>query len=179
MKHHRFSLSFIISIIILLSVFGLIAVPFSSQAAPDNSPQATIQRAWEMARQSESYNFTTRLVETTHPAPSISNVGRDPRVETVYLEGETDLAEDILLMRIWQNGGRLSDLSQAAEIRAKNGKTFGRQGGGTWQEIDNFADSLAPGSDASAFLVAARNVALAPPYLHAAHYTFNLIADPF
>ncbi len=174
MKHHRFSLSFIISIIILLSVFGLIAVPFSSQAAPDNSSQATIQRAWELARLSESYNFTTRLVQTTHPAPSISNVGRSPRVGTVYLEGETDLAEDILLIRIWQNGGRLSDPSQAAEIRVENGKAYGRQGASAWQEIDNFTDSLAPGNDASAFLVAARNVALAPPSLHAAHYTFNL-----
>ena len=98
---------FVVSTIVLITLIGLLAVPIYTQAAPSASPQADLERAWTLAQQSGRYNFTTRLVQTTHPAPSVTNVGRGSRVETVYLEGETDLAADVLVMRVWQDGGRL------------------------------------------------------------------------
>ncbi|MFN2151366.1 MAG: hypothetical protein ACK2T5_07215, partial [Anaerolineales bacterium] len=174
MHSDRQNSSLAIGIILILGVIGLLTIPVSSQAAPDTSLQVLISHAWELAQQSERYNFTTRLVQTTHPAPSLANVGRGPRVETAFLDGQTDLEADLLSMRIWQDGGRISEPGQAAEIRVEDGKTYGRQGGGAWQEIDNFTESLTPGNDASAFLVAARNVEQVSPNLPLSHFTFDI-----
>jgi len=174
MKFYWHKSVWVIGVIIGLGIIGLLAVPVSSRAAPDTSPQAIISHAWELARQSGSYNFTTRLVQTTHPAPSISNVGRGPRVETIYIEGETDLTENMLLMRMWQDGGRISDPNSAAEVRVENGQAYGRQGTSAWQEIDDFTGSIAPGNDASAFLVAARNVEHVQATYVAPRFTFDI-----
>ena len=42
------------------------------------------------------------MIHTTVPVNSISDVGRESHIETVYLEGKTDLAADILMIHIWK-----------------------------------------------------------------------------
>ncbi len=123
-----------------------------------SSPERAVQAAWQRAQQAGAYHFTTRIVQTTHLAPTIANVGKSSRVETILLEGEADLPAQTLLMRLWQDGGQVADASDGTEIRIEGDLAYGRAVGGEWQEIDNFSGGFAPGNDLMAYLVGAKNV---------------------
>jgi hypothetical protein len=147
-----------------------------------------MQAAWQRAQQAGSYRFTTRIVQTTHPAPTIANVGKSSRVETIFLKGEADLPAQTLLMRLWSDGGRVTSASDGVEVRVEGDHAYGRPIGGEWQEMDNFASSFAPGNDLTAYLVGARNVqeigTLSLPFdTHdsslVTHYSFTLDGPAF
>jgi len=57
-----------------------------------SSPEREVRAAWQRAQRAGAYHFTTRIVQTTHPAPTIANVGKSSRVQTLYLEGDADLS---------------------------------------------------------------------------------------
>ncbi len=128
----------------------------SALAAP--SPEDEVQAAWQRAQEAGAYRFTTRIVQTTHPAPSIANAGRGSRVETLFLDGDADLPAQTLLMRMWQNGGSITNPADAVEIRIEGEQAYGRASGGAWQEMDNFSGGFAPGNDSMAYLVGAKNI---------------------
>ena len=73
-----------LSVVVLL-IAGIAFAAIPSLAAPDLSPQATVERAWDLARQSGRYHFTTRIEQITHPAPSLANVGRGSRISRVRI----------------------------------------------------------------------------------------------
>ena len=127
-------------------------------AAVGPSPSATIQQAWTLAQRLGAYRFVTQLEQTTHPAPSVANVGRSPQVETIYLEGEADRAAARLTLRLWQNGGSLLDPSSALEIRVANGQAMARRGTDAWETLDHADTLFAPTNDPLAFLAAIKDV---------------------
>ncbi len=147
-------------LIVLLGVtLALLAYPATSIAKPsllaDKDP---VNAAWRRAQESGVYHFSTTVVETTHPAPTVANVGRSSRKEQIYLEGETNLPERALQMMLWQNGGNLAQSKDGVEVRIAGDQAYGREIGGNWQEIDDFSGAFAPGNDLMAYLVGARNV---------------------
>ncbi len=156
MRNRRLGKLWIVAVLLVLGLF--IIVPRSSIARADTSPQGLVLQAWELAQRSGSYHFATRLEQTTYPAPTIANVGVGSRVESVYLDGSADLPGETLQMRMWQDGGGVGDIAEAAEVRIEGDAAYGRVTGGEWSEIDNFAGSIAPGNDALGFLVAARDI---------------------
>lgn len=123
-----------------------------------SSPERAVRAAWQRAQEAGAYRFTTRIVQTTHPAPSIANAGRSSRVETLFLDGDADLPAQTLLMRLWQDGGSITNPANAVEIRIEGEQAYGRASGGAWQEMDNFAGGFAPGNDSMAYLVEAKNI---------------------
>ncbi len=177
MQSHRF-LRLGISGVIFLVLLTLFLIPAISQAAPDTSPQAVLQRAWELAEQSGSYHFSSRVVQKTALTPSLANTGKSSRVETLYLDGNTDRMEGSLFMRIWQNGGSVNNPADAAEIRVSGTAAFGRVSGGEWHPLDNFTGSFAPGNDLLGFLAAAQNVqtltGAVTESVNVQRYTFDL-----
>ena len=124
-------------------------------------------------REAGNYHFTSRVVQATHPAPTVANVGRGSRTETAYLDGETDLAAQSLLMRVWQGAGNVSNPADAAQVRVEGENAYGRIGNGEWQSIGNFTGSFAPGNDLSSYLVAAKNVVLVASDQNA-HFSFDI-----
>jgi hypothetical protein len=46
-------------------------------------------------------------------------------------------------------------------MRVDHGRAYGRQGSGAWREVDNAADTFAPGGDPLGFLAGASNIRLA------------------
>jgi PKD repeat protein len=142
----------------IITAIALSILPISSKAAADTSPKALLEQAWELVQLSGSYHFSSRVVQTTHPAPSIANAGRTSRVETVYLDGNADLPAEALSMRLWQGSGNVNNPDDALEIRVEGQQAFGRVSTSDWQELDNFSGGFAPGNDFSAFLMAARNI---------------------
>lgn len=122
------------------------------------SPEDEVQAAWRRAQESGVYHFATGIVQTTYLAPRLANVGRSSRVESLYLEGETNLPERVMRMTLWQNGGSVLAPRDGVEVRIEGERAYGRQTGGSWQEMDDFSGAFAPDSDLLAYLAGARNV---------------------
>ena len=127
-------------------------------AAPARSPHERIQRAWQQAQESGSYRFATQIVQTTYPAPSLANVGRSSRQETVHVEGHADLPAQTLQLALWAGGGSLSNPRDGVEVRVTGDQAYGRPIGGEWEEIDDFSAAFAPAKDLMAYLAGAKNV---------------------
>lgn len=135
----------------------------ASVAPGASSPEEEVQAAWRRAQEAGAYQFATEIVQTTYPAPRLTNVGRSSRVDTLYLEGETNLPERTMQMVLWQNGGSVLNPGDGVEMRIEGDQAYGRQTGGggqdaPWQEIDDFSGAFAPGNDLLAYLAGAKNV---------------------
>ena len=151
-KQNLFTSSTIIAAcIILVFLFSKTAV-----SAPDDSPQDIINTAWELAHESGSYAYQTAVSQTIYPAPSLTNVGRQPEEETIALQGTVDLPADLMEMTIWQNG--VPEPETGLSVRIENGEAYGRYGENEWQPIDNIANLFAPNQDPLGFLGSITNI---------------------
>jgi type II secretory pathway pseudopilin PulG/subtilisin-like proprotein convertase family protein len=173
-KHH-------LAIVVSLGLLVLIGLVYTFRVSRDSAvppPQAIVQSAWKQAQKTKAYHFATRIVQTTHPAPMVVNVGSSSRVDTLYLDGDADLPSKTLLLRLWQGSGRVTDANSGIEVRVEGEKAYGRTAGGEWQPINSFTSNFAPGNDLSAFLVAAKDVEEndEPPsdFPTRSSFTFNL-----
>ncbi|MCD6285451.1 MAG: hypothetical protein J7M39_06015 [Anaerolineae bacterium] len=151
------------SVTILLVAVVLLILPFRAAAgvAPPLAAIAArdpVTAAWQRAQSSGVYHFATTVIETTHPAPTVANVGRSSTQQHIYLEGDTNLPERSLQMVLYQRGGSLLNRRDGIEVRIEDTSAYGRPIDGTWQEIDDFSGAFAPGSDLMAYLAGARNV---------------------
>jgi hypothetical protein len=96
----------------------LLAYPVGT-AAIDTPPFAKdpVNAAWQRAQAAGVYHFATTVVETTHPAPTVGNVGRGSREERMYLDGETNLPQSTLLITLWRDGGNVMKMRDGVELR--------------------------------------------------------------
>ncbi|MGD2205171.1 MAG: hypothetical protein PVH17_00205, partial [Anaerolineae bacterium] len=148
--------------IVLLVGLSLVALGVLPQpgAARQPSPEQVVQRAWRNAQESGVYHFATELVQTTHPAPKLANAGRTSRVDSLYIEGETDLPSRSLQMALWQSGSLL-DARDGVEIRVEGDQAYGRTAGSqTWEDLDeaSISGTFAPDNDLLAYLAGAKNI---------------------
>jgi Ni/Co efflux regulator RcnB len=143
-----------------LLLLGVASVPQSPAPEAETlpSPEQAVQRAWRLAQESGAYHFTTEIVQTTDPAPTLANVGRSSRRETLTIEGQTNLPERELLMTLRSGAGSALDRSDAVEVRVAGDRAYGRIAGETWEEMDNFSDAFAPANDLMAYLAGEKNV---------------------
>ena len=169
---------------ILLSVLSLLLLsyPFLTVSALQRTDMDVVKEAWERVHAAGSYRFTADIVQTTIPLPTVTNIGRTSRQETLHLEGETDLPARTMDMRLWSQGGSVLTAAGGTEVRVEGDKAFVRRGTEDWQEIENFTDFFAADGDFMAFLAAARDVTnagtetrtVAGRELTFTRYTFNI-----
>ena len=80
------SIFFFLLVLLLLGLgllYGL--TPHSQAEAPASlSPAQAIQRAWRQAEAIGVYDFSSDIIQTTHLAPAITNVGRSSRHDELY-----------------------------------------------------------------------------------------------
>jgi len=148
-------------LLVALSALAVVLLAYPLSIAASTSPpfgQDPVKAAWRRAQDSGVYRFSTTIVQKTHPAPTLANVGRTSREERTYLEGETNLPESTLQMTLWRNGGSVMKRGDGVELRIDGDRAQGREIGGLWHEIDADAAAFAPGNDLMAYLVGARNV---------------------
>lgn len=146
-----------ISLIVMLGL-ALVLLAYPAATTATTTALDPLNAAWRRAQESGVYHFSTTVVETTYPAPTVANVGRSSRQQRLYLEGETNLPERALRMMLWQNGGSVMKTRDGVEVRIEGNQAYGRQIGGLWQEIDDFSGAFAPGNDLLAYLASAKNV---------------------
>jgi hypothetical protein len=61
-------------------------------------------------------------------------------------------------MRMWTGAGSVANPDTAAEMRIEGERAWTRQGGGSWQEVEDFTGGFAPGGDFLSYLVGVKNV---------------------
>jgi subtilisin-like proprotein convertase family protein len=172
----------------LLLLAGLTAWLAVQPAPAELSARQAVQRAWSQAQQSGSFEYSTRLKQSSYPAASLANVGSPAQAVEVYLEGRVDLPKRQMELRVWKDGGSVAqagsgeyaNLGRAAaqaglEMRVDGDQAFGRVPGGDWQKVDNFSGMFAPGGDPLGFLAAVKNEKLAETVASGIRrYTFDL-----
>ncbi len=171
------------TLIILVSLFVLALFAYPAFTRASHSDLETVKAAWKHARAAGSYRFTTTIAQTTQPLPSVANIGRASYTDRLYIEGETNLPERAMSMRLWSQGGSVLAAATGAELRVKGDQAFFRAGDGEWEPIENFTGLYAADGDFLAFLSAARSVKredvkrdnVAPLLtLHASCFTFDI-----
>jgi hypothetical protein len=89
-----------------------------------------VTAAWQRARASGSYRFSSEIVQQTTPSTAVTNVGRSGSTEQVHMEGQSDLRARTLDLRLWSQGGNLLQDANSIEVRVADGKTIVRHGQG-------------------------------------------------
>jgi len=170
-KRHLLWLS--IFLIPIAAVFGWSAAPIVRAMQP-NPLEESLQRA----RESGSYHFTSDIAQVTVPASKVTNVGRASRTSELHMEGQTNLKEASMQMRLWTQEGSVSDPSGGMAVKIEDGKTYVQEGQGAWKEREGLTDGFAPDGDFMAYLVALRDpVAHDPETINGIsfiRYTFRL-----
>ncbi len=159
-------LTLLLGIVILIGLLfnQFTAVPPThAQTQPTQTavlPADAIQQAWQRAKEAGAYQFSADVTQATIPLATVTNVGRTAEETRLYLEGETDLANEQMQMFLWSQGGNITQPGDALSIRIEDGKAMAQQNNGEWQELDNFTGAFAPDGDFLAFLAAAKNITL-------------------
>jgi type II secretory pathway pseudopilin PulG len=154
-RHFKY-LALAVGIPLLLMAIAMVSL--ASAAGPAPTPEQAVQRAWQQAASLGIYDFSSEVVQTTFPAPAVVNVGRSPTKQTFHVEGKVDLPAHSLEMRLWQGSGSVARPESALEMRIEGDRAWGRQPGGTWEEIPDVSGSFAPGNDLMAYLAGVKNV---------------------
>ncbi len=154
MKKQRYFIILILSI----GLLGMLAAlsPQKSVAGQAQDPETAVEQAWQLAQESGQYNFDTVIDQTTYPVLRLDNAGASPIEDTMAMEGQVDLSNQVMELTFWQNGS--FDPNKGVSIRVEDGRSFGRSPQGEWQEIENIGDLFAPGGDPMAFLAGIENV---------------------
>ncbi len=94
-------------LLISLSIFVKLNIGLGERPLLNtDSPQAIVERAWEMADDSGVYNFNTQLEQTTYPAPSLANVGSTSQTDHFALDGKIDRPDEIMDLTLYPNSNR-------------------------------------------------------------------------
>ncbi|MFZ2358812.1 MAG: LamG-like jellyroll fold domain-containing protein, partial [Anaerolineae bacterium] len=144
---------------VFLLLLGLLA--YRQASGQSASAAGQVEQAWKAMRLSDSYAFSGDTVITTIPLPTVGNIGRFSRTDSLYLEGSNDLRRDTTQLALWGGAVSAADPSAAYQIRIKDGKTETRAGDGDWQASDSADLAFAPEGDFLAFLDFARDIAYA------------------
>jgi len=148
-----------ITVLLGLFVSSLVLLPTAAAMTAAGDPDAeAVQQAWEWAQQSSVYTFDSRIKQTSYPLPALSNVGRQPQTDTIYLAGQRDKAEDLVEMTLWQNAR--GSIESGMSVRSQNGRSFQRNAAGEWEEQNGLGNLVAPGGDPLTFLQTAKTITL-------------------
>lgn len=133
------------------------AVPVVA-TSPTRSADDAVTAAWRAVQSTGAYHFSSDITQVILPEATISNVGRASRTEKLYIEGQNNLHAQSMEMTLWSQGGNMLDKASGASIRTEGGKTYARQAGSDWKEVDNFTDAIAPQGDFMGYLQAIKDV---------------------
>ncbi|MEM7129936.1 MAG: LamG-like jellyroll fold domain-containing protein [Chloroflexota bacterium] len=117
-----------------------------------------MKQAWERVQDAGTYTFSADIVQRSIPTLSVANVGQRSRQYAYYLEGDTNLPDEQLRLKLWTQNGSVLDPDSATEIEVDGEQARARRGKGAWETIDNFTGFFAPEGDFLTYLVAAKAI---------------------
>ncbi len=141
---------------VVLVMIGLLA--YQQRVGAEAAGATRVEQAWNNIRLSASYAFSGDAVIKTIPLPTVGNIGRFSKTDSLYLEGNNDLRRNNLQLALWGGAVSAADSSTAYQMRIKDGRTETRAGDGAWQASDSADLAFAPEGDFLAFLDFAKDI---------------------
>jgi len=139
---------------VVISLFVLFALPAQGQA----NAAAVLRAAYARLTAVDGYAFSSTVVQTTHPLPTVANIGLTSQDASLLVTGAVDNAADRIELSMLEESGTLLDGSGQVEVKVEAGKVWGRTPGQDWQILDEAAAPDRHSSEPAAFLQAARAV---------------------
>ncbi|MEZ4709124.1 MAG: LamG-like jellyroll fold domain-containing protein [Caldilineaceae bacterium] len=154
MRKHSITaaLALLIGAGILSLLFALAIQPFSTAtASPDAAQQ--LADAWQRAGAIGRYRYHATVLQTSHPALTLQNVGRTAHTDQFVIAGEMDTPGERMTLQLTVAN------QPPLQIKVENGRGYGRvRDADPWTETEIATELFAPGGDPLGFLVAAENV---------------------
>ncbi|MGD8855030.1 MAG: LamG domain-containing protein, partial [Chloroflexota bacterium] len=159
MNRHRTRNLRILAALAAVFLIALAAAPLAALAdSQPPTPAEAVQRAWQHARDLGAYDFTTDISAVVYPPATLASIGRPGGKDQLHLEGSVDLPARTMALNLWQGAGSVLNPADGVEVRIEGDQAYGRASGGSWEEINDFSGSFAPGGDLLVYLIGARNV---------------------
>ncbi len=185
---HRPFVRILIALSISLALLGALGAQtlLKASAVGTNNATTAVEQAWQRVQESGAYSFNSDIVQVTIPEATLSNVGRSSREDRLYLEGETDLRNQAMDLRLWTDatgGGSTLIPESSIQIQVADGETRARQGNGAWEKSQGLMDGFAPQGDFLAYLAAMKDVSAGEPEtikgITFTRYTFSIDGPAF
>lgn len=119
--------------------------------------------ALRRARAADSYRFTSDVLQISVPTTTLNNVGRQSSADELHLEGQSNLRDKTLQMRMWLDQGGAADPTSGVAVKMEGGRTYVQESLGGWREQEGLTDSFAPQGDFMGFLTALHDPQAHPP----------------
>lgn len=147
-----------ISLILAALALCALAVVHPCLGSAEEDAGAVVQRAWQKAQEVGAYHYATTIVQTTRPTLRVENAGQAATEERIYIEGETNVADETMRMRLWSGDGNVSSQDNSIELKVEQGVTWGRVGDEQWRKVKAGTALFAPGNDLLGYLAGAKDV---------------------
>ncbi|MCB0085971.1 MAG: hypothetical protein KDE47_33755, partial [Caldilineaceae bacterium] len=144
----------------LLSLFVLAAIGLLLFLLPIRAwgnSQGALASAYQRLTQLDGYSFVSRVDQTTHPLPTLANVGLSSEPSSLLVEGTVKQRANQAELQIREQNGYLLDGLRQVELRVDEGQVWARAQGQAWQALDPTQALDNAANDPSLLLQAARN----------------------
>ncbi|MEZ4732366.1 MAG: thrombospondin type 3 repeat-containing protein [Caldilineaceae bacterium] len=149
-----FSLTVLIGSILLM----LLLLPTTAWGS--NSSSTVLSRVYRTLAALDGYAFSSTVQQTTHPLPTVANIGLSSQQAALLVTGSVDKLNDLRRLTISEQSGYLLDGAGDLDMKVQAGEVWGRRRDREWEKLDEGAAPDAAGSDPVAFLQATHNVQL-------------------
>jgi hypothetical protein len=139
-----------------LLLLGLLV--YQAWVRPTANASAQVEEAWNNMRFSNSYAFSADAVIKTIPLPTMGNIGRFSKTDSLYLEGSNHQRDKTLQLALWGGAVSVTDPDTAYHIRVEDGQAWTRAGSEEWQASHSADVAFAPDGDFLALLDFARDI---------------------
>ncbi|HRW10308.1 MAG TPA: hypothetical protein P5121_34630, partial [Caldilineaceae bacterium] len=119
--------------------------------------QGMLTAAYQRLTRLDGYSFVSRIDQTTHPLPTLANVGLSSERSSLLVEGTVKQRTNQAELQISEQNGYLLDGLRQVELRLDEGQVWARAQGQAWQALDPTQALDNAANDPSLLLQAAHN----------------------
>ncbi len=117
-----------------------------------------LQRVYQQLATLDGYAFRSTVVQTTHPLPTVANIGLTSKSDSMLIDGSIDRPNDLTLLSLLEQSGSLLDGARQIELKLQKGEVWGRVQERQWEKLDESSKPDPNNSEPAAFLQATHNV---------------------
>ncbi len=158
MKKRTFHSSLPVTAFIGIILLLLLLLPATAWGS--NSPSTVLSRVYRTLAALDGYAFSSTVQQTTHPLPTVANIGLSSQAAAILVTGTVDKPTDLRYFTISEQSGYLLDGAGEIQMKLQGGELWGRLRDRDWEKLDQSSTPDAADSDPVAFLQATHNVQL-------------------
>ncbi|MBX3000053.1 MAG: hypothetical protein KF893_16145 [Caldilineaceae bacterium] len=145
-------------LLLAVAILATLAILLPARVWGDTGSAALLAQVYAHLAGLDGYAFSATVQQTTHPLPTLANVGLSSETASLLVQGSIDKPADLTQFTVSEQSGHLLDGMGQMELKLQAGEVWGRASGQAWEKLDASAAPDQSSSDPAAFLQAAANV---------------------